>query len=261
MIRIKKFKDYDEFEKYYDDRECPNDVITMIESDTRINVDLNTVCKFKKTAIKRFFKAVKDYPDLMEWDGWINIDNNEDENIKDEVYNYMTKTNDFTGNYAIGVEYLQDNSWYIFMNVAKEYKILTGLQYDSDYSLAKEIEYSRQTEEMQEKIINRFEIELKGEWKYTGYNETVKNIKIYNLSRDRTSGTIYISYSYTIYEDYHKSDKDYNMYLTLKNGKIDYIYGTNKMKGFAEYEFNDVLTAYIYSIIPDFKYLSDQKSE
>ena len=71
MIRIKKFKDYDEFEKYYDDREYPNNVITMIESDTHINADLNTVCKFKKTAVKRFFKAVKDYPDLMEWEGWM----------------------------------------------------------------------------------------------------------------------------------------------------------------------------------------------
>ena len=139
MLNIKTFKTYDEYEAYIDKKANPYNVITIIESENHISADVQIECRKKKTALRKFFETVTDYPDLMAWDGWFNLDSKEDEKFIEEFHNYMTGKMDYTGNYSVGVEDL-DGTFYIYMNLRKEYKELTGLQYDLDYCTEKSIE-------------------------------------------------------------------------------------------------------------------------
>ena len=262
MLKIKKFKNYDEFEKYSDklqekDKNFPNNVIAIIETDTHISADVMVVCKKKKTAAKRFFESVKDYPDLAAWDGWFNTDNEDDEHAKDERFNYMTEKNDYTGNYSIGIENFEDR-FYIFMNMSKEYKELTGLQYDFDYCAEKSIEWNKQTEKIQKSVVNRYENELRGEWVYKFCNseELIKNIKIERVYRDRVSGEIYFSYNYTV-KGYKGTEESWRMRVTVENGKIINYRSTDKFTGLAESALNEDILSYISRVTPEFSYLEE----
>ena len=199
-------------------------------------------------------------PDLMSWDGWFNLDDEEDEKITDELHNYMTGKMDYTGNYSIGIENL-DGYWYIYMNLSKEYKELTGLQYDADYHMEKSIEWNKQTEAIKEAVSKRYENELRGEWVYNwgGKNNektVIRNIKIDYIHRDRITGEINFSYNYTA-ADYEGTENNWYMSVKIKHGRIENVWTSNKFNGTAESSLNEDISSYICQLIPEFHYLPE----
>ena len=262
-MKILTFETYEEYEAYIDKKVIPYDVITIIESENYISADMQIKCKKNNTAVRKFFETVTDYPDLMAWDGWFNLDSKENEKIIEEFHNYMTGKMDYTGNYSLGIEDL-DGVFYIYMNIRKEYKQLTGIQYDSDYHIEKSIEWNKQTETIKEAVINHFEIENSGEWVYNwgGRNKDktiIKNIKIENLYRDRITNEINFSYNYTI-EDFDEGEKEFYISVSTKNGKIEHLYNSYKWRHTELLELSETILKYIIGITPEFNYLPAEES-
>lgn len=89
---------------------------TVVRENRWTNCDLMTKCRSYKTALRRFFKALANVPEVSEWY----------EALSESAENGYFKMNDFmmadgTRNpfptYAWEIEEVQEGVWYIFLNV------------------------------------------------------------------------------------------------------------------------------------------------
>lgn len=89
--------------------------VTVIRENGWIKTDVMTECKSWKTALRRFFKALADVPEISCWY----------EAMRESAENGYFKQNDFTlgfgernefPSYAFEIEALDENLWYIFLN-------------------------------------------------------------------------------------------------------------------------------------------------
>ena len=167
----------------------------------------------------------------------------------------MTGWNDYTGNYSIGIDNF-DGSFYIFMNISKTMKELTGLQYDYGHNCYKSIEWNKQTEKIKDSLIQHYEIDLGGEWLYTYFkvDEVIKNIKIKSLHRDRIKGEIHFTYNYTE-KDYKGIENNWYSSVTGKKGKITNCWSSDKFSSMALYALNEEILNRIIQLSPAFDFM------
>lgn len=114
-MKVFEFNSFDEFDAAEVAGEY--EALTIVKENGWINSDLMTECKSWKTAVRRFFKALATvYPEIAEWE----------EGLKESAENGYFKENDFTmadgtrnpfPSYAWEIEEVQENVWYIFLNV------------------------------------------------------------------------------------------------------------------------------------------------
>lgn len=127
-MKIKKFKNFEEFEVWADSfDDCEYQYTpTIIDDGWKISVDMTTKCKSFKTALHRFAKAFAEYDCIKDWaDGM--LESCEAGYFKDITLPSWCNTvaefkefNDF-GVYCWSVEEIDDGEWYIFLNISGEY--------------------------------------------------------------------------------------------------------------------------------------------
>lgn len=112
-MKTKYFSSMDSFsdwlDKMVDEQRDIDEILTVVETDSRVSADLTTVCKRDKTAINRFFSALDErYHDVMsEWKEGIL------ECVESGIF---TQTGDW---YSWGIEWQDEETVYIFLNVKK----------------------------------------------------------------------------------------------------------------------------------------------
>ena len=115
-IKVSEFNSFDEFDEVFDDVGCEYEHITVIREKGWIKTDLMTECKSFKTVLRRFFTNLAHIPDIADWYDC----------ILESCENGCFSMNDCLradGSinpdrwYSWGVENLDDDLWYIFLNV------------------------------------------------------------------------------------------------------------------------------------------------
>ena len=155
-VKLREFTsgEYDEYTEKYEaehdgEREYLEDTVDIIRDasqfGTRFAADMQTSCKKAATAVKRFFSAIdpEKYPALASWKDGILEAIQSGTFSERETYNGM-----FTNGYSWGVEALDDDRFYVYLNlldVAKDKETEYGayLQEESrkrDEGLQKESE-------------------------------------------------------------------------------------------------------------------------
>ena len=121
MEKIRKFASQEQYEAYYEINEHkPGNIVDVVESETHYCADLTTYCKKPSTAVRRFFAAVNGIKDYECWEeGMEESVESGYMSLKDTFWNEETGREDFGGNYAFGIEELDDGLWYMFFNVKK----------------------------------------------------------------------------------------------------------------------------------------------
>ena len=115
MIKVKQFENYEAMATYYKEDHVPEEMLLILSNDHgMVKSDLTTECKAMKTAIKRFFKQINHIAEYAGWEECI-LENCECENYHDqEMANGKP-----TGGYSWGIESVNDNTWYIWLNVKR----------------------------------------------------------------------------------------------------------------------------------------------
>ena len=105
---------FENFEAFENANVAGNQELTTIVKNAKhgaLCADLETNCKSYKTALKRFFKALTDYPQFAEWEEQLN------ENCKEGCFQDFEKQNgEYNGGWHFTVEQ-NDDSFYICLNV------------------------------------------------------------------------------------------------------------------------------------------------
>lgn len=113
MARITR-RDFSSFDAYHDSGVATrDDLVAVIKEDGWIKADLSTECKRWKTVVHRFFSVL---PDCAEWEEAI---------IESVEYGYWKQNDCIMGDgsrnpypgYSWELEYLDDDLWYIHLNV------------------------------------------------------------------------------------------------------------------------------------------------
>lgn len=118
-MKIKRldFTCFDDFSAWNDEareHDADYNVVTVVTEKGWICCDLVTTCKSWKTALKRFFSVLHE----EEFDSWYECMRETKENGYTKENNRDPETGDMT--YSWEIEWLDDNLWYIFLNVRKE---------------------------------------------------------------------------------------------------------------------------------------------
>lgn len=131
MRKTKMFKSFDEYENWTNQFENCSDyekIPVYIDDGFKISADAIIECKTWKTALNRFEKA---FPmDVL--NPWIEImkescGSGYFEDIKGWMPAYACEKEELkeiakSGTYSWGVEYLDENLWYIYLNVSGGYR-------------------------------------------------------------------------------------------------------------------------------------------
>ena len=118
---VRYFENQDEYDVFYDTHEHFGYRTDIVENKNDVSADATYECKSWKTAVKRFFAAISIDRRFDGWDEecFIEAIGNGHWNDKSTVWNDETGRCEYTGDYAWGVEELDDGLWYIFLKVAK----------------------------------------------------------------------------------------------------------------------------------------------
>ena len=137
MRKVKSFTSYDEYEKWEEQFEesCEEENYPVyIDNGWDVKMDMFAECKNWKTAIRRFEKTFAEInPEVLPWaeqimqeceegnftdvTGWkITFSYDEEENEQENL-----KSSQTFGSYGWGVEQLDENRWYIFLNISGAY--------------------------------------------------------------------------------------------------------------------------------------------
>lgn len=107
-MKVRYFENYDNYEATGNHEE-----IDIVKHGNKICADLITECKTYKTALNRFFKALKNYNQLYGWREGL-LESCENGCFKDIETFYDRENNKRVyGNWHYEVEELDENLWYI----------------------------------------------------------------------------------------------------------------------------------------------------
>ena len=109
------FKNFDEYESYYENHEHRYNDVDIAENEFTVSADGEFECKSWKTALRRFFKALANDSRFDDWYEAIL------ESIKNGIWKEVETIDGeyFLGGFHWSVEELDDNLWYIELTVGK----------------------------------------------------------------------------------------------------------------------------------------------
>lgn len=108
----------EQFNSYADFESIP----TVIDDGWKISADLMVECKSYKTALRRFEKAFKDIPDIAEF--YECLADSCDLKCFSAKEGYMDNQKKY-GVLSYGVEQIDENRWYIYVNLSGGYRGIT----------------------------------------------------------------------------------------------------------------------------------------
>ncbi len=113
MLKAKEYKNYDEFEQ--DNEHQKDNLVTIVNYQNRVCADAIITCKRAKTAVKKFMEALKNDSRFEGWGECLA------ESIENGVFkNAETNCNgEYTGGWFYEVQYIDDDSVYVCVTVAK----------------------------------------------------------------------------------------------------------------------------------------------
>ena len=116
MKIFNNLEDYEQWTLQFDGCYEYEDVPVMIHDNWGMRMDLMTECKSYKTAVKRFKKVFDNYdPIIPGWtDGFM-------ESYESGYYNVAETSSPEYGIYAYGIEQIDDNRWYVYLNITGGY--------------------------------------------------------------------------------------------------------------------------------------------
>lgn len=128
---VREFISYDEYFEWTEKFENCSDyqfLPTIIDDGFKISCDLFTECKTINTAMNRFEKAFAYKKELIEWFEAMR-ESFEAGYYKDTKGCYPSWTNNTEeirkfledGMYSFGIEQIEDDMWYVFLNVSGKY--------------------------------------------------------------------------------------------------------------------------------------------
>lgn len=107
----------EQFDSYADFESIP----TVVDDGWKISADLMVECKSYKTALKRFEKAFKDVPDIADFYEY--LADSCDLKCFSANEGYMSERQ--YGALSYGVEQIDENRWYIYVNLSGGYRGIT----------------------------------------------------------------------------------------------------------------------------------------
>lgn len=107
----------EQFDSYADFESIP----TVVDDGWKISADLMVECKSYKTALRRFEKAFKDVPDIAEF--YECLADSCDSKCFFAKEGYMSEQQ--YGALSYGVEQIDENRWYIYVNLSGGYRGIT----------------------------------------------------------------------------------------------------------------------------------------